>query len=333
MSDDFCLSPTDSSIPFFYPDDTIIKEHYAIQKHKDIIIFRGRGMTDAAFEFLFRLMHSETEVKLENKMLDISSNALTQKSVGFIKQLLDLNIKVLAHFNGIGPNNSRDSRIHACFTPQQRMSVSVEATTVLLPEDVNLQCVYQLQVISQKQIEKTQKQIEKTQKQLEKTTRDIRALSQQVKINKNTLKKLSFKRERDIAKAIQKKYPTFRVVSQEELISWNCELSKHEIDILLLSANGSIMVVGEAKDDLNDNEAFKQMRVRKAACEAMMEFPEELPDALKRLRTVIGLVGADIISDERKEQSRKRDLVIAVKYNDYELENDGAIEAAIRQNI
>ncbi|KAL0486869.1 hypothetical protein AKO1_001210 [Acrasis kona] len=82
---------------YIYPSKQDLDANWKAQKGDENVIFRCRGMNDASFNYLFTLMNRDDYGKM--KHLDVSFNALTNKSLFFLHALSQQNVSILAIHN------------------------------------------------------------------------------------------------------------------------------------------------------------------------------------------------------------------------------------------
>lgn len=272
-------------------------------------------MNDNSFKFLCELIMSKP-IKLNR--LDVSGNCLTNNSMKLINELQNRNIKVKFE------NNFIQEKRELSFIPPIEHNVnilSIQNGEVSYNEIMS--AIYESNKKTNESIEKTNAEIIKLSKLVEAQTKSISSLDKRVEQHQKIFDKQFKKIERQISDMILNRFKKFKHLDYSVLNPIIKDTSFEgfpETDILLLSEDGQVIIIGEAKHDVI-HKAFIQIDARISLLKDSI-LMNDLPPELKNLKHVIGVIGGDRFSNQFKEIAKKKNIMIISKLPEYQIEND-----------
>lgn len=333
------------------PED--VKRDFESQKDRKKLLFAKRGMNDNSFHFLSNLILSEPNAIF--KQLDIRHNCLTNKSLPLIKKLHDAGLTLKCNDNYFKEIKDSESPLERHLTSDVSIFPPINLNAVIHTRDAEtntrLKILEEQSIRTQKQVNETSetvketsetvKETSKTVKETSKTMKEtiktmnetiktvnetskaVRALTASVKQNTDCFDKAYKQIESSISRMICDRFPEFVPVKKEDL--GDCALKNHETDILLLSKDGTVLIIGEVKYDIVPY-AFVQLTKRKVA---FYNSEEDRPPLLKNVKEVVGVIGGDIFRDDMRKWAKKEGYIIVSKRDNYIIENEDLLKEYI----
>lgn len=156
------------------------------------------------------------------------------------------------------------------------------------------------------QLEQTAKQIEKTSHSIEALTKVVEKLGRRTVSREKTFDKMHKNIENKIRRHLVTEFP-FTEVDLKDIT--NTDLANHETYILLLSTDGTRLIIGEVKHEIVPK-AFSQIAARIETFNNL-KIMNALPEKLQNVTTVIPLVGGDIVPVHMRNLAVMKGYVLA----------------------
>lgn len=178
----------------------------------------------------------------------------------------------------------------------------------------------------------TQKKIDILTDLLSQVNRRVDIVQEGVRTNTDQLYKISKQIERDCAHHLIKSFPNLnlKLLSKEDYKG--TYLANHEMDAVLLSEDGKILIIAETKHDLSDV-AFNQLGAHIADFYKSKQL-NKLTSILKSVEIVVGAVGAvgaDIVNENKAQEVFDNGFLLISKENKYRVRNVELIDQMLNK--